>query len=118
MRKAAGYVAIFVMGFAVCLLMLRAYSGLGVARDQQARKNVLAILDKTPPVSTVPDNSLVMLVVTPKGSARHVYGVLVFERHGAVLDGTYLQSATKPASAEVGAVVTLAIATGKRLALS
>src|SRR2546421_3424862 len=60
MRKAAGYVAIFVMGFAVCLLMLRAYSGLGVARDQQARKNVLAILDKAPPVSTVPDNALVV----------------------------------------------------------
>src|SRR5438552_16793880 len=59
MRKAFGYIVIFVMGVGVCFLLLRAYGRLGIASSDQARRNVLAILDRPPAPASIADNALV-----------------------------------------------------------
>src|ERR1051326_7627556 len=59
MRKAFGYVLIFVMGFLVCVVMLRAMNSFGSARETQAQKVVLATLDKQPAPANIPDSAIV-----------------------------------------------------------
>jgi hypothetical protein len=70
----------------------------------------------TVPGLPVQDNAVATIAVTAKGSGQRLYGVLIFQRQGSVLDGVYLQSPTKPTAADIAAVRALAAITGKRLA--
>jgi hypothetical protein len=73
-------------------------------------------VEVTDPALPVKDNAVARLVVTPKGSTKPLYGVLIFQRQGSVLDGIYLLSATKPTAADDTALAALALITGRRLA--
>lgn len=59
MRKAFGYLSIFVLGGVVSLMLLRAYGGFGRVSVEQARRNVLAILDRPPAPARVDDSPIV-----------------------------------------------------------
>jgi hypothetical protein len=71
--------------------------------------------DASLPVS---DNALVTLTMTEKGSTKPVYGAVIFQRLGTVLDGIYLFSSTKPTAASLATVQAFARLTGQRLAAS
>jgi len=59
MRKAFGYIFIFVLGGVVSLLLLRAYGGFGQVSEGQAQRNVLAILERPPAPSRTEDSAIV-----------------------------------------------------------
>ena len=59
MRKLAAYGLIFTLGFGACLLLLKAYGTFGLASDSVARNRAIAILEKTPLGTPVPDNVIV-----------------------------------------------------------
>ncbi len=58
MRKIAGYAIIFILGFGVCMLMLRA-NGFRITPGFQAQRNVLAILDRPTAGAPIPTSALV-----------------------------------------------------------
>jgi hypothetical protein len=64
----------------------------------------------------VKDNVVATIEVTPKGSNQHLYGVLIFQLRGTVLDGVYLLSDTKPTPRALAALRALATRTGRKLA--
>jgi hypothetical protein len=66
----------------------------------------------------VADNAIVKLKITVEGTSRPFWSVLIFQRHGAVLDGVYRASFKKPTSAKMADLRMLATITGKRLAAS
>lgn len=59
MRKALGYISIFALGFAACVVVLRALGVFGGASPAEAKRNVLALLDRPPTVKPVTDTLLV-----------------------------------------------------------
>jgi hypothetical protein len=65
----------------------------------------------------VKDTALVRQTVLAKGYDRPLHLVLFLQRHDAVLNVVYLQSVAKPTDAEVANLHTLAVITGKRLAV-
>ena len=69
----------------------------------------------TNPGLPVKDNAVATITVAAQGSTRHLYGKLIFQREGAVLTGVYLESLTKPTSADLALAQAMAVVTGKRL---
>lgn len=66
----------------------------------------------------VADNAVVTLKLRTKGKSKSYWAVLIFQRHGTVLDAMYGESRKKPTKAKVAALRSLAQITGSRLAAS
>ncbi|HEY7856958.1 MAG TPA: hypothetical protein VIC82_00530 [Candidatus Nanopelagicales bacterium] len=96
----------------------------GCPKGTFEKSTVAGVPDRRYDVSTVTasaslpvkDNAVATLDVSAKGSNEKLFVVLIFQRKGAVLDGTYLQMTTKPTAVDVAAVTQLATISGKRLA--
>jgi serine protease DegQ len=59
MRKAVGFFVVFAVALGIGYFLLRNYTSLGRAGDSQAKRNLLAILDKQPAAANLPDNAIV-----------------------------------------------------------
>jgi S1-C subfamily serine protease len=85
MRKALGYIVIFGMGLLVGGMLLRNYGLFGRASDAQARRNVIAILDRAPAPASASDSAIVKAaariepaVVNIDVSVRRPEGINIF----------------------------------------
>ena len=70
----------------------------------------------TDPTLPVADNAVDTVTLTVKGSLKHQYGVLIFQRQGRVLDGVYLEAAAPLTASARAGLQKLAGFTGRRLA--
>jgi hypothetical protein len=69
------------------------------------------------PVKGLPavSNDVASFVATAKGSTKKLYLTEILQTKGTLLDAIYFESPTKPLSAELTAVSTLAVLSGQRL---
>jgi serine protease Do len=59
MRKAIGFFVVFAVALGAGYFLLRNYTSLGRTNDSQAKRNLIAILDKQPISANLPDNAIV-----------------------------------------------------------